>query len=50
MPFYAKNGSLDGYAAEAGVRSEGHPPSMRQSLTAEDGKLYAEPFYGESRS
>ncbi|BBJ38978.1 sugar ABC transporter substrate-binding protein [Streptomyces antimycoticus] len=52
VPFYAKNGwlmPLDGYAAkDKAFDQKDVLPSMRQSLTAEDGKLYAEPFYGES--
>ncbi|MBI0379657.1 extracellular solute-binding protein, partial [Streptomyces albiflaviniger] len=52
VPFYAKNGwlmPLDGYAAkDKAFDQKDVLPSMRESLTAEDGKLYAEPFYGES--
>ncbi|WP_434599387.1 ABC transporter substrate-binding protein [Streptomyces sp. A5-4] len=52
VPFFAKNGwlrELDGYAAKdtAFDQSDILKP-LRDSLTAEDGKLYAEPFYGES--
>ncbi|MEN8651793.1 sugar ABC transporter substrate-binding protein [Streptomyces sp. 21So2-11] len=52
VPFFAKNGwlrDLDQYAAKdtAFDQSDILKP-LRDSLTAEDGKLYAEPFYGES--
>ncbi|MFW6690515.1 ABC transporter substrate-binding protein [Streptomyces sp. MAR4 CNX-425] len=52
VPFYAENDwllPLDEYAADdAGFDQEDILAPMRESLTAEDGKLYAEPFYGES--
>ena len=52
VPFYAKNGwlhPLDDYAkADTGFNQADILPSMTTSLTADDGKLYAEPFYGES--
>ncbi|WP_223199085.1 ABC transporter substrate-binding protein [Solihabitans fulvus] len=52
VPFYAKNGWLapldDFVAKDTAFDQNDVLPSMRQSLTAEDGKLYAEPFYGES--
>ncbi|GAA0625772.1 sugar ABC transporter substrate-binding protein [Kutzneria viridogrisea] len=52
VPFYAKNewlAPLDSHiAADPGFDQEDVLPSMRQSLTADDGHVYAEPFYGES--
>ncbi|RII18520.1 sn-glycerol-3-phosphate-binding periplasmic protein UgpB precursor [Streptomyces sp. YIM 130001] len=52
IPIYAKNGwlrDLDGYVSkDAGFDQKDILPPMRQSLTGEDGKLYGEPFYGES--
>lgn len=52
VPFYAENDwllPLDEYAADdAEFDQEDVLAPMRESLTAEDGKLYAEPFYGES--
>lgn len=52
VPFYAGNDwllPLDEYAADdAAFDQEDVLAPMRESLTAEDGKLYAEPFYGES--
>ncbi|GAB2586560.1 sugar ABC transporter substrate-binding protein [Streptomyces capparidis] len=52
VSFYAKNGwllPLDDYVAEdRRFDQEDILPPMRQSLTAADGKLYAQPFYGES--
>jgi sorbitol/mannitol transport system substrate-binding protein len=52
VPFYAKNGwlhPLDDYTkADAAFNQADILPSMTESLTADDGKLYAEPFYGES--
>ncbi|MEU4893928.1 sugar ABC transporter substrate-binding protein [Streptomyces sp. NPDC044780] len=52
VPFYAENDwllPLDSYAAkDKAFDQKDILPSMRESLTAEDGKLYAEPFYGES--
>jgi sorbitol/mannitol transport system substrate-binding protein len=52
VPFYAKNGwlqPLDSYVAKdkAFNQSDILKP-VQESLTAADGKLYAEPFYGES--
>jgi sorbitol/mannitol transport system substrate-binding protein len=52
VPIYAKNGwlhALDEYATTdtAFDQSDILQP-LRASLTAQDGKLYAEPFYGES--
>jgi sorbitol/mannitol transport system substrate-binding protein len=52
VPFYAKNGWL--YPLDDFVRSDTAFDQndilapMRESLTADDGKLYGEPFYGES--
>lgn len=51
-PIYAKNGwlhPLDSYIAkDSGFDQQDVLAPMRQSLTGEDGKVYAEPFYGES--
>lgn len=52
IPIYAKNGwlhDLDGYVAkDAKFDQKDILSPMRESLTGEDGKLYGEPFYGES--
>ena len=52
VPFYAKAGwlaPLSGYVAKDTSFDQGDIfPGMTKSLTATDGKLYAEPFYGES--
>ncbi|MGW7365020.1 ABC transporter substrate-binding protein [Streptomyces sp. NPDC054841] len=52
VPFYAKNGwlhPLDSYAAKDKAFDQGDIlKPLAESLTAADGKLYAEPFYGES--
>ncbi|NBM19984.1 sugar ABC transporter substrate-binding protein [Streptomyces sp. GC420] len=52
VPFYAKNQwlhPLDEYVAEdEGFDREDILEPMRESLTAEDGKVYGQPFYGES--
>jgi sorbitol/mannitol transport system substrate-binding protein len=52
VPFYAKNGWLlpldDHVTDDRAFDQKDILPSMRQSLTADDGKLYAQPFYGES--
>jgi sorbitol/mannitol transport system substrate-binding protein len=52
VPFYAKNGWLspvdDRVARDATFDQKDILAPMRESLTADDGKLYAEPFYGES--
>jgi sorbitol/mannitol transport system substrate-binding protein len=52
VPFYARAGwlaPLSGYvAADPGFDQADIFPGMTTSLTAADGKLYAEPFYGES--
>jgi sorbitol/mannitol transport system substrate-binding protein len=51
-PIYAKNEwlkPLDGYLAEdKGFDQQDILKPIRQSLKGEDGKTYAEPFYGES--
>ncbi|MDP9219274.1 MAG: sugar ABC transporter substrate-binding protein [Actinomycetota bacterium] len=52
IPFYAKNGwlsSLDNTVAKDTAFDQADIlPSMTKSLSAQDGKLYGEPFYGES--
>jgi len=52
VPFYAKNGwlhALNDYTkSDSGFDQSDILKPMTESLTAEDGKLYAEPFYGES--
>ncbi|MEW2165992.1 sugar ABC transporter substrate-binding protein [Streptomyces sp. NPDC007084] len=52
IPIYAKNGwlhSLDSYVKDdTAFDQQDIAAPMRQSLTAKDGKLYGEPFYGES--
>jgi sorbitol/mannitol transport system substrate-binding protein len=52
VPFYAKNGwlhPLDDYVkSDSGFDQSDILKPITESLTAEDGKLYAEPFYGES--
>ncbi|WP_338485577.1 sugar ABC transporter substrate-binding protein [Streptomyces sp. SCSIO 75703] len=52
IPIYAKNGwlhSLDDHVAkDTAFDQDDILPSMTKALTAEDGKLYGEPFYGES--
>ncbi|MFI9010659.1 ABC transporter substrate-binding protein [Actinosynnema sp. NPDC053489] len=51
-PIYARNGwltPLDDYvAADPGFDQDDVLEPIRQSLTAADGKVYAQPFYGES--
>ncbi|WP_433854977.1 ABC transporter substrate-binding protein [Streptomyces kronopolitis] len=51
-PIYARNGWLSPLGAKAaadrGFDQGDILPPVRSSLTAADGKLYAEPFYGES--
>ena len=50
-PFYSANGwlaPLDDVAADPGFDQEDILPAYTASLTGEDGKLYGEPFYGES--
>lgn len=52
VPFYAKNGWLtpmdDYVAGDNGFDQDDVLEPMRESLTADDGKLYGQPFYGES--
>ncbi|MFE2032112.1 ABC transporter substrate-binding protein [Streptomyces scopuliridis] len=52
VPFFAKNGwlhSLDEYTAKDKTFDQGDIlKPLQESLTAEDGKLYGQPFYGES--
>ncbi|MGW0738067.1 ABC transporter substrate-binding protein [Streptomyces sp. NPDC002851] len=52
IPIYAKNGwlqELGGYVrADKDFDQSDILPPMRQSLTGDDGKLYGQPFYGES--
>ncbi|MGA4842734.1 ABC transporter substrate-binding protein [Streptomyces sp. G45] len=52
IPIYAKNGwlrELGGYARkDRAFDQDDILTPIRQSLTGEDGKLYGEPFYGES--
>ncbi|GAB2962675.1 sugar ABC transporter substrate-binding protein [Streptomyces pseudoechinosporeus] len=52
IPIYAKNGwlhEMNSYVAKDSTYDEKDVlKPMRQSLTAEDGKLYGQPFYGES--
>ncbi|MDQ0990195.1 sugar ABC transporter substrate-binding protein [Streptomyces sp. V3I7] len=52
IPMYARNGwlrDMDGYVAKTPAYDERDILGpMRQSLTADDGKLYGQPFYGES--
>ncbi|MGW0285235.1 ABC transporter substrate-binding protein [Streptomyces sp. NPDC003236] len=52
IPIYARNGwlhDMDGYVARDPSYDERDVlEPMRQSLTADDGKLYGQPFYGES--
>lgn len=51
IPFYSANGwlaPLDHVAADAGFNQADILPAYTASLTGEDGRLYGEPFYGES--
>jgi sorbitol/mannitol transport system substrate-binding protein len=52
VPAYAKNGWLtslsDTVAKDKGFNQADILPAMTSALTGADGKLYAEPFYGES--
>lgn len=52
IPIYAHNGwleEMDSYVAEdAAFDQQDILEPMRQSLTGDDGKLYGQPFYGES--
>ncbi|MEU4742477.1 sugar ABC transporter substrate-binding protein [Actinosynnema sp. NPDC023658] len=51
-PIYARNGWLtpldDHVAEDTGFDQDDVLEPIRQSLTADDGKVYAQPFYGES--
>ncbi|MEV7285951.1 sugar ABC transporter substrate-binding protein [Streptomyces sp. NPDC093252] len=52
IPIYARNGwlrEMDSYVADdPGYDEEDVLTPMRQSLTGDDGRLYGQPFYGES--
>jgi sorbitol/mannitol transport system substrate-binding protein len=52
VPFYAKNGWLapldDFVKKDSSFNQDDILKPMTESLTADDGKLYGEPFYGES--
>jgi len=51
IPFYSANGwlaSLDDVAGDREFDQDDILPAYTASLTGEDGKLYGEPFYGES--
>ncbi|MFE4970384.1 ABC transporter substrate-binding protein [Streptomyces sp. NPDC056660] len=52
IPIYARNGwlhDMDSYVAkDPGFDEKDILQPMRESLTADDGKLYGQPFYGES--
>jgi sorbitol/mannitol transport system substrate-binding protein len=52
IPIYARNGwlhAMDSYVAADPAYDEGDVlRPMRESLTGDDGKLYGQPFYGES--
>ncbi|MCW7944754.1 sugar ABC transporter substrate-binding protein [Streptomyces hygroscopicus] len=52
IPIYARNGwlhEMDSYVARDGAYDEQDVlKPMRQSLTGDDGRLYGQPFYGES--
>ncbi|MFD9392824.1 ABC transporter substrate-binding protein [Streptomyces sp. NPDC060000] len=52
IPIYARNGwlhPLDSYVAkDAAYDEQDVLEPMRESLTGDDGKLYGQPFYGES--
>ncbi|WP_330283972.1 ABC transporter substrate-binding protein [Streptomyces sp. NBC_00588] len=52
IPIYAKNGwlqEMNSYVAkDPGYDEQDVLKPMRQALTADDGKLYGQPFYGES--
>lgn len=51
IPFYSANGwlaSLDSVAKDAEFNQADILPAYTASLTGKDGKLYGEPFYGES--
>ncbi|HEY5224406.1 MAG TPA: extracellular solute-binding protein [Microbacteriaceae bacterium] len=52
VPFYSKNGWLlplsDNVAASAAFKQSDVLKPIQKALTGADGKIYAEPFYGES--
>ncbi|MET8026058.1 ABC transporter substrate-binding protein [Streptomyces avermitilis] len=52
IPIYARNGwlhSMDGYVqGDTAFDQQDILKPMRQSLTGDDGRLYGQPFYGES--
>ncbi|AWW40220.1 sugar ABC transporter substrate-binding protein [Streptomyces sp. AS58] len=52
IPIYARNGwlhEMDSYVArDPGYDEQDVLKPMRESLTGDDGKLYGQPFYGES--
>src|SRR5690242_6584201 len=51
IPFYSANGwlaPLDNVAKDASFNQSDILPAYTASLTGKDGKLYGEPFYGES--
>ena len=51
IPFYSKNGwlsNMDGVTGDSNFDQEDILKPMVESLTGEDGKVYGEPFYGES--
>ena len=54
VPFYSKNGwltplsDIPAYKADTAFDQADIFPSMTKSLTGPDGKIYGEPFYGES--
>ncbi|MGY4542173.1 sorbitol/mannitol transport system substrate-binding protein [Arthrobacter sp. UYNi723] len=51
IPFYSANGwlaPLDNVAKDAEFNQDDILPAYTASLTGKDGKLYGEPFYGES--
>ena len=54
VPFYSKNGwltplsDIPAYKSDTTFNQDDIFPSMTKSLTGPDGKLYGEPFYGES--
>ncbi|GHH73740.1 sugar ABC transporter substrate-binding protein [Streptomyces sulfonofaciens] len=52
IPIYARNGwlhEMNSYVAkDPGFDQQDILPPMRQSLTADDGRTYGQPFYGES--
>ncbi|WP_051142682.1 ABC transporter substrate-binding protein [Gryllotalpicola ginsengisoli] len=52
VPFYSKNGWLlsldDNVAKDASFKQDDILQPIQDALTGSDGKIYAEPFYGES--